>query len=493
MNTQLSQQRKVQLKPAGRFCSVLIILLLLTTACAAIETPAPELTPTPTEPPPTTTPVPTPTLPPTPTATEVAELSSAATPSPTPIGDRRTPHPPAFSREGDTLSITPTATPQSTPHEAAISVPCTVNTGSLNVREGPGTNYAPISILPAAAPVTAYKCASGAPWLLVETSENQVGWVNAALLTCQGDITTLPLAQGVAVQESAAPAAAVQATSPAAGTPAPALSPTTTPIAPSTALAGVDTWRGEYFSNPSLAGEPLLLHEEPTLDLNWVLDSPLPGIPNDNFSVRWTRQLNFEGGDYRFFAEADDGIRVYLDGNMIIDEWHEFVPVTYSGDVAGLPAGPHTLKVEYYESGSLARVKVWYEKVTFAGDAWEGEYFNNPKWEGSPFTVRQDQEIDFDWNKDSPISGMPADDFSIRWRRTLYFEDGDYRFFADVEEKDGVKIYLDGWVVVDKYTEESARLEGSFSKLGRGQHTITVEYWDDSRDAEINFGWEKTN
>jgi len=59
---------------------------------------------------------------------------------------------------------------------------------------------------------------------------------------------------------------------------------------------------------------------------------------------------------------VDDGVRLYVDGKLVIDEW-ESNPVTeFTGDIR-LRAGNHAIKVEYYEFAYDARIKVWWEKL----------------------------------------------------------------------------------------------------------------------------------
>ena len=83
--------------------------------------------------------------------------------------------------------------------------------------------------------------------------------------------------------------------------------------------------------------------------LRSTIVDPAPGIVNnDGFSGRWTRQLSIEGGDYIARVRSDDGVRVWVDENLIIDRWQDgdtgWIEVPYS-----VPAGIHGFRVEYYE------------------------------------------------------------------------------------------------------------------------------------------------
>jgi len=57
-----------------------------------------------------------------------------------------------------------------------------------------------------------------------------------------------------------------------------------------------------------------------------------PQIQPDWFSVRWTRTLWFDAGRYRFTTTTDDGVRLYLDGQLIVDQWRDQPPTTYTAE-----------------------------------------------------------------------------------------------------------------------------------------------------------------
>lgn len=122
-----------------------------------------------------------------------------------------------------------------------------------------------------------------------------------------------------------------------------------------------DHWRGEYFDNPNLTGQPKMTRDdgEDTLDFDFGLKSPGEScqIPADDFSARWTRTAPMAAGTYRFTVTADDGARLFIDGKKQIDEWRNQAPATFVADVA-LTAGNHRIVVEYYDhtGGAVAKV-----------------------------------------------------------------------------------------------------------------------------------------
>jgi hypothetical protein len=127
-------------------------------------------------------------------------------------------------------------------------------------------------------------------------------------------------------------------------------------------LGGVGTitaWKGEYFNNKSLSGTPALVRDDANIAFNWGNGSPAPNvIGSDNFSVRWTRVLpNSAAGRYRFVAKVDDGVRVWVNGQLVINSWADHTPVEFVGDV-DFAGGDMNVVVEYYENSGGAQANV---------------------------------------------------------------------------------------------------------------------------------------
>lgn len=116
---------------------------------------------------------------------------------------------------------------------------------------------------------------------------------------------------------------------------------------------------GQYFDNMELKGEPKVTREDKIIDFDWSDSGPLPGIPAEHFSVRWTTTLRGPAtGDYFLDFVSDDGVRLYMDGNLIIDNWADHSETFNSAKVHFEKGKLYQLKVEYYqnEGGAIARL-----------------------------------------------------------------------------------------------------------------------------------------
>ena len=279
---------------------------------------------------------------------------------------------------------------------------------------------------------------------------------------------------------------------PATATPTQPAPTATTAPQPATATPTVpafSNWRAEYYNNASLAGAPMIVRDEVDVNFNWGTFSPATTLPADGFSARWTRSLNLQAGPYRFYARADDGVRVWLDGQLIIDEWHEAANATYSAE-RNLSADAHSLRVEYYESKGIASVVFWLER-TGSFPQWRGEYFANASLLGQPTVVRNDVDINFNWGGGAPATGLPIDNFSARWSRTLYFDEGTYRFVTLVD--DAMRLYVDGALIFDEWREGGPRETSVDVRLAAGSHNVRIEYFERGGNAVIQTRWERLN
>ncbi len=132
--------------------------------------------------------------------------------------------------------------------------------------------------------------------------------------------------------------------------------PTATRPAPTVAPPVFPDWRGDYFPNASLAGLPILVRNDAVIDFNWGYGSPDPRIPADNFSVRWSRSLTFNPGTYRFVFRVDDGVRLYVDNVLVLEDWRDGSVREVYTDIT-LAGRPYNFRVEYFERFGEAQVR----------------------------------------------------------------------------------------------------------------------------------------
>jgi YVTN family beta-propeller protein len=116
---------------------------------------------------------------------------------------------------------------------------------------------------------------------------------------------------------------------------------------------------GNYFNKKDLSGASVLTRVE-AIDFDWQYESPHPSINVDNFSARWTgRILASTTGDYRFETVSDDGIRVWVSNQLLIDNWTGHSATTDTSAPMRLEAGQsYPIKVEYFDSQKKAVLRL---------------------------------------------------------------------------------------------------------------------------------------
>jgi len=118
-------------------------------------------------------------------------------------------------------------------------------------------------------------------------------------------------------------------------------------------------YTGEYFANRDLSGAPVWVRQDSDIDFDWGNGSPAPGVPADHFSVRWSNTLRLDKGRYRFVAETDDGVRLYINDRLVIDQWQMQARRQHRYETS-LESGDYTIRMEYFDAtgGAVAQLRV---------------------------------------------------------------------------------------------------------------------------------------
>ena len=407
---------------------------------------------------------------PKPTQTPVVVVVTA-TPLHTPTVDLPNPtNTPLSAPTSVPASVTPvpeaSATPTPTQSRDDLA---RVTTDVLNVRQGPGTAYSVLTTVHRGTSITVLGRNEAATWLQVRLPGGEVGWVSRDFTDFSGTAPVVP---------------------------APPLPATATPFPTASPLP--DVWRGEYYGNRTLWGTVALVRYDSSINYDWGFGSAAAELPADGFSVRWTRTTGFTQGRYRFHAVVDDGVRLYVDGVMIIDSWIDGGRREETAEI-DLSAADHNLRVEYYENTGQALVRVWWEWIVTPSPTptskpatypdWKGRYWDNPGLDGTRAIIRNDEFIDFNWGPGSPDPRLPVNDFSARWTRSEKFDQGTYRFYLLVD--DGARLWVDGRLIIDEWHQGGPREVYGDVALEKGKHDIEVHYFEHSGTARIRLTWER--
>lgn len=274
-------------------------------------------------------------------------------------------------------------------------------------------------------------------------------------------------------------------------------------------LSAVSGLHATYFDNPDFT-LPVASRIDANVSFNWGTGAPVVGVAADAFSIRWTGQIKAKySEEYTFFVTADDGARLWINGQLVVDTWQPQGTLTRSGKIT-LQAGQMAdIRLDYREDGGRAQVKLAWSSASQAkqtvpttalysveeaalvtqpttlpsatprttAPGLHAEYFsglNNTKFA----FARTDDQINFDWGAAAPSATMPADMFSVRWSGQVTAPvSGLYTFYTTSD--DGIRVWIDGQLIINKWDNHPAQEDsGAITLAGGVAHDVSVEYFE---------------
>lgn len=277
-------------------------------------------------------------------------------------------------------------------------------------------------------------------------------------------------------------------------------------VVPTMAQSGI-VWNAEYYNNTTLQGPPVVARQDSAVSFNWGSGSPASGVNADNFSARWGTDPFFQAGTYRFWVQADDKVRVYVDFGFqaIIDTFaNPAVGQIVSADVT-LAQGVHHIQVDYQEAAGDAYVYVtWANLATnptgpnfppaggnnplpVSSGPWTAQYYANATLSGTPTLIQTESNPSRDWGTGSPVASIPADNWSARWTSVQTLNAGTYQI--TVLADDGVRVTIDGVTYINEFHGATGNTYKANVTLGAGQHSFLIEFYEAGGTAFLNYSF----
>ncbi len=290
-----------------------------------------------------------------------------------------------------------------------------------------------------------------------------------------------------------------------------------TAIAFQPAVAQTPAWRGEYFNNGTLNGAPVLVRTDNQISYNWGTGSPDVSVPSDDFSVRWSADVALTAGTYRFYAQADDNIRVIFNFGFrpVIDTFTNTAQISQlvTGDVVVPANGTYHIQIDYRELSNQAFAFLTYANLAttpnfpgFPGQAvptlppgsgttpvtgatWTAQYYANNNLLGDPSAIFTESTPTHNWGTGAPLGSIPADNWSARWSSVQNLAGGAY--VVNVRADDGVRVYINGQLLINEFHGASGLTYTSNITLGGGQNTFVVEFYDSTAEAFLDYNFSQ--
>ncbi len=158
--------------------------------------------------------------------------------------------------------------------------------------------------------------------------------------------------------------------------------------------SGKSGLKAEYYDNKTLAGDAVVSRNESEINFNWYDRSPAEGVPANAFSARFGGEVTVKADfDVKLGLTADDGCRMWIGDELVIDAWKDQGPTTYWAKGNYKKGQTYPITIEYYENTAgavcvLSSCKVeeaqinkrdlWLPPGTWV-DCWTGKKVTGPK------------------------------------------------------------------------------------------------------------------
>jgi len=279
---------------------------------------------------------------------------------------------------------------------------------------------------------------------------------------------------------------------------------------------------GEYYDNVNFTGTKVSRIDQ-TINFTWS-GSPDPAIGPDTFSVRWTGQVTPRFSQtYTFTTTSDDGVRLWINGLIIIDNWTDHASTANSGSVALIAGQAYPLRMEFYDNTQAAVAKLSWSSTSQAsqivpasqlsppigggsggsggggpglppgnGTGLAATYYDNRDLTGATVT-RVDPTVDFNWGAGAPAPTIGADTFSVAWTGFVLPEFSETYSFSTITD-DGVRLWVNGILLIDDWTDHASTTDTGAINLVAGQRVpIRMEFYDNTLDAVAHLAWSSTS
>jgi hypothetical protein len=271
---------------------------------------------------------------------------------------------------------------------------------------------------------------------------------------------------------------------------------------------------GTYYPALNFGGSPVT-EIDPTVNFNWNGNPPVPGFAGTGFSVRWTGQVQAQFSEtYTFTTTADDGIRLWVNGALLIDDWVDQGPTTKTGTITLVAGQLYPIRVDYYQNtGGDEAILSWSSPSTPQqvvpqsqliptspdagttsgpppgnGDGLLGTYYPALNFGGTPVT-EVDPIIDFNWNGNPPVAGFPGTNFSVKWTGSVQAQYSETYTFTTTAD-DGIRLWVNGQLLVDDFVAQPPTSKsGSLALVAGQKYPIEVDYFQGTGGDVAELTW----
>jgi hypothetical protein len=269
-----------------------------------------------------------------------------------------------------------------------------------------------------------------------------------------------------------------------------------------------------YYREPELKNE-VLKRKEDNINFPYGQGSFSNDYQEDSFGASWTGVIRTAYSDsYKFYTRTDDGVRLWVNGKLLIDKWQDMGTTEFSAELPLQAGKEYPIKMEYYDRGGEAYAELSWESnlshrsvIKEIGSFDIGYTFQNPygleaDWNATYFKGREFKEqiltkkeptLFFSSNKDPFTSGVPNENFCARYTSQIKIpQSGTYTFFTTSD--DGIRVKLNGKLLIDQWTWMGATEFSENANFQKGEETnVEVEYFQGGGGKFLKVEWQTPN
>lgn len=279
-----------------------------------------------------------------------------------------------------------------------------------------------------------------------------------------------------------------------------------------------------YYDNINFTN-PKVNRVDDNIDFQWKYGSPNLSMNSDTYSVRWQGQIAPRfSEDYNFSVYSDDGVRLWIDGRLVVDNWTDHSPTENFGSIHLNAGTKYDIKLEYFENSGESVARLFWASAsqpkeivpssqlftnTVSANQTQGtvltassssnlvnglnaEYFSGKNFDSSKLK-RTDSQINFTWRVSSPDPAIPQDNFAVRWTGQIvprYSEA--YTFYTLTD--DGVRLWVNDVLIINNWSDHAVTENRGTVNLEAGtKYNIKMEFYENWGEAAAILAWQSNS
>ncbi|MGH7213862.1 MAG: PA14 domain-containing protein, partial [Tepidisphaeraceae bacterium] len=288
-----------------------------------------------------------------------------------------------------------------------------------------------------------------------------------------------------------------------------------------------DGLKATYYDNVDFTGKSLA-RVDAIVNHNWGQGSPDASMAPDTFSAVWTGQVQAQFTEtHTFHLTSDDGVRLFVNGQKLVDNWTDHAPTENAGSIALVASNKYDIRIEYYERGGQAVSQLRWSSPSTAkqivpksqlysnfaqqpptepppgnggggspnngtGDGLRAIYWDNQDFTGKTVS-RIDKTIDNSWGQGSPDGSIAPDTFSARWTGQIQARYSETYTFSTLSD-DGVRLWINGQLIINNWTDHAPTINKGTIALEAGKkYDFKLEYFEAHGGADMRLWWESAS